>query len=90
MFGVPSEPDSGEMAPAEFTLNDVATGAEGVADSDGVVAAAAVIFGAFVLGGEIAAVFLVVLLVLVPHFIQLGERKHARTVFDRKKERNGK
>lgn len=68
MFGVPSEPDSGEMAPTEFTLNDVATGAEGVADSDGVVAAAAVIFGAFVLGGEIAAVFLV-LLVLVPHFI---------------------
>jgi len=56
MFDVPSEPDSGEMAPTELRLNDVATGVEGVADSNSVVATAAVILGAFVLGGEIAAV----------------------------------
>jgi len=56
MFDVPSEPDSGEMAPTELRLNDVATGVKGVADSDSVVATAAVILGALVLGGEIAAV----------------------------------
>lgn len=55
MMSIPSEPDSREMAPAKLALNDISTGVERVADSDGVVAAASVIFGAFVFGGEIAA-----------------------------------
>ena len=66
VLGVPSEPDSGEMSPSELALNDVATILEGVADSDGVVAAAAVILGSFVLGREIAAVG-PLLFRLVPH-----------------------
>lgn len=67
MMSVPSEPDSGEMAPTEFGLNDIATCVEGVADSDGVVATASVIFGSFVFGGEIAA-FGVVVFAVVTHF----------------------
>lgn len=54
-MGVPSEPNSGEMAPTELALNDVATRVESIADSDGVVATASVILGSFILGGEIAA-----------------------------------
>lgn len=55
MMGIPSEPNSGEMAPTKLALNDITTGAESVADSNGVVATASVIFCAFVFGGEIAA-----------------------------------
>lgn len=68
-MGVPSEPNSGEMAPTELALNDVTTGVEGVADSDGVVTAASVILGAFVLGGEIAAIVPLVF-PFVPHFLE--------------------
>lgn len=83
MFGVPSEPDSGEMAPTEFGLNDIATGVKGVADSNSVVAAAAVILGALVLGSEIAAIVLVV--VLVPHFtITENKQEKTHTLFKRK------
>lgn len=67
-MGVPSEPDGGEMAPTELALNNIAASFEGVADEDRVVAAASVILGSFVLGGEIAAVGgFVVVEVVVPH-----------------------
>ena len=44
------------MAPAEFALDNVPAVLEGVADPNGVVTAAAVIFSAFVLRGVFAAV----------------------------------
>ncbi|TKY48952.1 hypothetical protein E2542_SST26376 [Spatholobus suberectus] len=64
MFGVPSEPDSGEIAPTELTLNYIAAGIEGVTNSDSMIVAAVVILGAFALPGETTAVVLVVIVVL--------------------------
>lgn len=55
--GVPSEPDGGEVAPAELAVDDVAAIVVPIANADGVVATAAVIVAAFVLGfRHIAAV----------------------------------
>jgi hypothetical protein len=69
MMSIPSEPDSGEMTPTELALNDITTGVKSVADSDGVVTTASVIFGSFIFGGEIAA-FGVVVFAVITHLSQ--------------------
>lgn len=54
--GVPSKPDSGEMAPSELGLNDVPTVLEGVTDSNCVVASTPVVLGPFVFGRVVTAI----------------------------------
>lgn len=75
VLGIPSEPNSGEVAPTELALNNIATILEGVADSNSVVTSASIILGAFVLGREIAALA-PLLFVLVPHFDGIRRRNN--------------
>ena len=63
--GIPSEPDGGEVAPAEFALDDVAATLEGVANPDGVVASAPVVLRPLVLRRVVAALAPVLLLLLL-------------------------
>lgn len=70
-MGIPGEPDGGEVAPTELGLNDIPSELEGVADSNSVVAAAAVVLGAFVLRREVAALAPIIVLRPVPHLLPL-------------------
>jgi len=54
--GVARQPDGGEVAPAQLADDDVAAVVVGLADLDGVVAALAVVFRVFLVGGRLVRV----------------------------------
>ena len=71
MFGVPSEPNSGKMAPTKLALNNVSSILESITDSDGMIASSPVIVDALILRCVVAPAALAHYLFLLPFSLLL-------------------